>query len=521
VNLSLIAPTPPDICSFGVRSLSAFAKSKGHRVKSIFLPTSYERWETRRGLVHTYPDHILDSVVELVKDSDLIGISLMTNYFDAAVQVTRRIHSKLGTPILWGGAHPTVMPEECLDYADMVCIGEGEEALVEALERIGKGEPYDRIPNIWTKRDGGIMKNPLRPLIQSLDSLPFYDFDLGAQYVIDLRSHEVVELTKELYRMILPKEPYFNHSLQTSFRTYTSRGCPHHCAYCINRFLKRLYPGQRYLRMMGVERVIQETESLVNRFPFVETLVFFDDTFLARSEEEIAAFSESYRRRIGLPFRIQASPSTLSKKKLSNLTGAGLVFVEMGIQSGSDRTKRLYMRHTSNDMIVQAVRLIHSFQDRMIPPRYHVILDNPWESPMDVVDTVKMLARFPKPFSLAQSSLVLYPGTPLFEKARKEGMINDIREEIYRKNFCVPRPSYVNLLIQLAGSNWLPRPLLELFCRRGLVSFFEKRLFHEVFEMLGLLLRVTELAGKGLRAIVKGDLKQIFRYVQTQWNWLM
>jgi anaerobic magnesium-protoporphyrin IX monomethyl ester cyclase len=516
VRLSLITPTPPDICAFGIRSLSAFVKSKGHRVTSIFLPTTYERWEVQKGLVHTYPDHVLKAVVDLAKGSDLVGISLMTNYFDAAVQVTKEIQSRLDVPVIWGGAHPTVMPLECLDVVEMICIGEGEEALLELLERIGKGETFDQIQNLWLKRNGRIIKNPIRPLIQDLDALPFYDFDLADQYVIDIRKHELVPLDHDLYRQILPKEPFFNQSLQTSFRTYTSRGCPHHCAYCINWFLKQLYPGQRYLRMMGVERVIQETESLLNRFPYIETFVFFDDTFLARSEQEIAVFSDKYRDRIGLPFRIQVSPSTISPKKMTHLVNAGLVFVEMGLQSGSKRTKRLYMRHTSNERIVQAAHLIHSFQGKTIPPRYHVILDNPWEEAMDVVDTLRMLGRFPKPFSLARSSLVLYPGTPLFDKGMAEGRIRDPKNEIYRKNFCAPSPTYVNLLIHAAGNNWLPRPLIGPLSDKRVVGLLDKKALKPVFEMVDLLFRLLELTIKGYRAVIRGDVMRIYHYVKMR-----
>ena len=91
MKLTLIAPTPSDICAFGVRSISAYIKSKGHSVKNIFLPTSLKGRQTGREFLFTYGERILDDVLDLARDSDLIGISFMTNYFDAAAQVTEKV----------------------------------------------------------------------------------------------------------------------------------------------------------------------------------------------------------------------------------------------------------------------------------------------------------------------------------------------------------------------------------------------------------------------------------------------
>jgi len=49
---------------------------------------------------------------------------------------------------VWGGPHPTAKPEECLQYADLVCLGEGEESLVDLAESIAAGQAVDHIPNI-------------------------------------------------------------------------------------------------------------------------------------------------------------------------------------------------------------------------------------------------------------------------------------------------------------------------------------------------------------------------------------
>jgi anaerobic magnesium-protoporphyrin IX monomethyl ester cyclase len=108
------------IISYGMRSLSAVLKEAGFAAQMIFLPRETEgfRWE---GFRQVYPGTVLDQVADVAGDSDLIGITLMTNYFDNAVQITQHLHLSTKAPIIWGGIHPTLRPEECLQYADLVC----------------------------------------------------------------------------------------------------------------------------------------------------------------------------------------------------------------------------------------------------------------------------------------------------------------------------------------------------------------------------------------------------------------
>ena len=117
----------PDIQSYGIRTISSCLKKEGHDVDLFFLTREFiERFENKT----------MDDLVKLTKGSDLIGISLMSNFWDNAVQITTKLKEHYETPILWGGTHATIRPEECLEHADMVCIGEGEEALVELTRKM-------------------------------------------------------------------------------------------------------------------------------------------------------------------------------------------------------------------------------------------------------------------------------------------------------------------------------------------------------------------------------------------------
>ena len=133
MNITLITPSSPNISAFGARSLSSFLKARGHTVCVITLSIIPDTYRNANGFLYArnyeYSNRIIDQTIEAASQSDLIGISFMTQYFSAAVQLTRAIKKKLSVPVIWGGVHPTVRPEECLEYADIVCVGEGEEAL--------------------------------------------------------------------------------------------------------------------------------------------------------------------------------------------------------------------------------------------------------------------------------------------------------------------------------------------------------------------------------------------------------
>jgi len=112
MKISLISVVP-SIHDYGMRTISACLKNAGHDVKLIFLLKEFHK---------KYSETTMNDLVKLTKGSDLAGISLMTNFWDHAIQVTQKLKNNYDFPILWGGIHPTIRPQECLDYADMVCV---------------------------------------------------------------------------------------------------------------------------------------------------------------------------------------------------------------------------------------------------------------------------------------------------------------------------------------------------------------------------------------------------------------
>jgi len=444
--------------AIGLRIISSSLKMAGHNVRLVFMPKEadliFDKGFRFRYLPEKiskeYDEKTINSLLELLKKSDLIGMSLSTNFFEAATQVTKAIKKELNIPIVWGGIHPTVSPEECLEYADFVCRGEGEEAMVELAEKIEKKEDYYNVKNICFKDNkGNFVINPVRPLIQDLDSIPFQDFDFKNQYVITKgESHKINE------KIILDDNIWpFNREDSPIYRIMFTRGCLFGCTYCCNNFINNLYSGQKIFRKRSVDNVIEELKMVKNNLSFINFIMFSDDNFLGLSLEEIKEFSEKYKKYIKIPFCLSGvHPTIVDREKFKYLTDAGLSGIRMGIQSGNDRIKKMYKRYYSNSKLKESCEILNEFKDKIVVKHYDLILGNPWETEDDLIKTLMLLSSLPVPYELVLFFLTFFPGTELYDLAKKDGFIGNELENVYRKNYWeYPSGSisYVNKLFVL------------------------------------------------------------------------
>jgi len=510
MRIALITPTPPDISAFGVRALSALLKQEGHSVICLFLPGGIERLRHGRDVVYSYSSEALDDITAVLQDCAVIGISFMSQYHDRAVALTQHVRKTTRVLILWGGVHASVRPEESLAYADAVCIGEGDMPLTELSAAIRDGRDFLHTPSFFFRTNHSIQRNPIAPPVVDLDRLPPFDFALEGHYLLDPFSQRLKPMTPELLRTTLPLMPFFGPEPLTVYRTMTSRGCPHRCTYCANRHQRDLAGSEfPYLRWRNPDHVVNELLAVKDTYPFIQGIHFFDDVFAAMPLDRLQVFCQAYQRHIRLPFYCQVSPVVLNHERLELLLDAGMVFIEMGVQTGSPRIRKMYDRNETNEQILEAAQMIHALGDRVLTPRYHLILDNPWETSEDQAATLDLASRIPKPFIWCLSSLVLYPGTDLNQRAHQEGFLNDEESEIYRRPFYKVLPNLGNLLITLTDISWLPSGLIRCFNHPWLLRFGNILPFR-IFAALGIQLRdYGRLSWKGLRAVLRGDFQRI------------
>lgn len=518
MKIALITPTPPDISSFGIRSLSAFLKSNGHIVKLILLPGGIDRLDVEGDYTYRYPYRIVNEIIDLCRDCDLVGFSFMTQYFDRAKQLSDAVRNQLKKPVVWGGVHPTLCPDEAIQLTDFVIEGEGEIPLLQLVQFLEGQLSWEKVSNAWRHHQGKIIPPSHFYWLDDISSLPDYDYSLDEHYVIDANTRSIAKMDEKLFAKILPRMPYFKERYITVYRTMSSRGCPHRCTYCINRTLREKYCTGKYLRIRPVDNVIKELKNIVKRFPFIEGIHFFDDTFFSNTIPNIEHFSELYKNEINLPFYCQGSPEAITEKKMELFLNAGMVFSEMGIQTGSEKVAKLYSRTSSNEQITKAIFTMDKYISRLIKPHYHVIVDNPWENTEDAIATIKSLMQIPHPFMLCLASLTLFPGTELNKKALKEGIINDPIKDVYRKAFYKPKPTYLNLVTTLIDHYYLPRFFIKLLILPPVIILFDRKSLNNFWVVLLKIDLLWRYFFKAWKAIRYGNFWRITQYFKKLRN---
>jgi len=487
-SLLLISPYA-DIMANGVRMLSATLRHAGYHVRTLFLYDLSLQPELgyRPDFGMRYSQSVLDQVSELAQGFDLIGISLLTNYFNHAVQLSNHLRQHTDTPIIWGGVHPTVLPEECLQHADMVCIGEAEIPMLEVMQRLTEEKDLHGIDGIWARGD---QRPAIGSLVQDLDSLPFMDLNFDDQYVLLPDGKTIGPLTDALFvhyastRALWDTDDMF-------FQVISTRGCPYGCSFCINRFTKALYQGKATLRRRSFDNLFREIEQVMHRFP-IKLLMISDDSFFACKEEEIESFAARYQQTIGIPFRCLATPNAVTDRKVKALLDAGMCWLEVGVQSCSPDTLTLFRRRWGSvEKVKKAAEVLSPYMTRL-EVFFDLIIDNPWEPKEQTAETLRAMVELPRPYKLQLFSLTLFPGTELYDRGIEEGLIRDPGDDIYRKHYLSRDYSYFGLMLSLIYRNF-PRWLLRILLCKPMVTLFQRDLMIPLYRSMFGFVRVLKI----------------------------
>jgi radical SAM superfamily enzyme YgiQ (UPF0313 family) len=489
-----------DVSIPGLRFLSAFIKQKGHESEIIMLPRSYsEGLNDSVSFLYPYPDIVLKQLVEKCSQSDLIGISLMSCHFDNAVYITRYLRKRLSCPIIWGGIHPTIRPLECLDHADMVCVGESELSLSMLMERMSNGESWKSISVQGILRQGEKNDQFLPgPILEDLEELPLPDYDLEHQFIL-YEKNQIVQLDKNL----------LSSCFNGCYRMTCSRGCPYACTYCCNNALNKVYKRKLPIRQRAIEDIIAELKMAKKLISKLRVIDITDDAFFAQSQERIERFCQEYQKEINLPFKVLTTPITFTMPKAKSLAKAGMSCTAVGIQSGSLRTRAIYNRHDTLNQILAVGDIVNQVAKetkKKISVRYDFILDNPWENEEDIKDSIRFILKLKKPFSLMLFSLTFYPETALYEKARREGIILDDLSQVYRKSQLAPNRSYFNALLALAGLG-MSKFLVELLLDTHIPK---KYLVSPLYFLVSLYTLKKELRSVLIKGFLCGDFQWVY-----------
>lgn len=447
------------IISYGVRCISSYLKQHGFDVSVIFVRDIMDR---------DMPPGILADIADICNGSDIIGISLMTSHFLHSIDLTNYLKKRFNIPLIWGGIHPTFCPDESIKWADIVCIGEGEESLLELCTRIREEKEYFDVRGLWFSRNGQVIKTAGMPLIEELDKLPYPDYGTAGHFIRD--GEHIVELTDKLFEKYLSKRKALDGSYITEYYISTSRGCPFKCSFCSSNSINGLYSGQKFHRLRSVDKVIGEVHALINRYSFIKWIYFSDDDIFASPIKRSEELSVKWKEKIGLPFYCTCYPTSYDERKMKMLVDAGLGIINIGIQSVSKKGCEVYERRISVEKLKEVVNSVAAFKN-ILPPLYDFILDNPYENDDDMIENLRFILEIPEPRQLQLFSLVPFPGTGLYKRMKDDGILYKYHDKIYKRSYSYPNITYINLLFFLANNHVSPKIIKALSSGIALLLF--------------------------------------------------
>ena len=418
--------------------------SNGHECKNIQVPLE--------DASDKYIEQIAKQIVSICPESKLIGISCITNTYLACINLIKNLRKFSKSKIVVGGVHPTVKPNEFNGYADYVCVGEGEEALLELVNKLDKNKRTDNIPNIYTFQNGKLKINSLRPLLKNLNNLPTPKFNFNETYLENQGKIYKLADKKELIKKFYSKY-YF---------IITSRGCPYRCTYCLNNALIKISSEYIVIRRRNNEHILNELRNFKKIIPKGNIIGFVDDDFCAQPLENLKQFCELYKQEINLPFFCASTPSSMNEDKLKVLLNAGLIRLEIGVQTISDRiNKEVFGRYATKNQVINLVKILEKYRHKL-QICYDFILDNPWETDETRLETLNFILSLKKPFTAFIFSLTTYPGTELFERAKSEGILKK-DSDIYKKNHMILENNKINTLWVLYNKYHFHKNIIKLF----------------------------------------------------------
>jgi len=344
---------------------------------------------------------ISDDIRKLIYDynPDVICLSVLEGTWPSGIEILDAI-SDLDINVVVGGIFATFSPEIVLSHpaVDVVCIGEGEKAIVDLCKRLREHEDFSDVKNLWIRKASGrIIKNPIGRVFD-INQLPVPDFSEFHE------SRFLRPMAGQVYRTI-PIE--------------TNRGCPYACAFCNSPAMARLYRNSdsgTFFRKKDMGRVQRELEFLINKWK-AEYIYFLSDTFLMLSDSEFDRFIDVYSG-IRLPFWMQSRVETITEYRAKKLKAVGCHRMSIGLEHGNEEFRRKILKKGfTNEQMIDAAEILYSAG---IPLSVNNIIGYPDETRELIFDTIELNRKIPFDTTHA-TSFAPFRGTELYDYSVKKG----------------------------------------------------------------------------------------------------
>lgn len=356
----------------GIAYIAAVLEKNGYKVR-VYDPAPYEKPHLKKTIEWFKPD--------------IICISCMTPSFPRACRMARKIKENFDIPIVFGGVHATVAPEETLKngFVDYIIAGEGENALLELLKVMSDGGNPKGVLGLGYREGRGLRINPPRPLIEDLDSLPFPARHLFSGWYFR--------------RFVLFRGLWIKAGNMVS-----SRGCPYNCSYCSSRLMF----GRR-VRFRSPKNVVDEMEHLLKKYR-LRGIALSDDTFTCNEKRAIEICREIRKRKLDFVWRVQGRVDTISDRLVGELVRAGCIQIDIGVESGSERILKVLQKGITPEQVIRAFRILKKYRIRTCAT---FMIGSPTETHEDI-ELTRELARKIKADYTQFFITTPFPGTEMY-----------------------------------------------------------------------------------------------------------
>ena len=331
-----------------------------------------------------------------------VGISSMTGQqirwgLDAA-KIVRE--AAPGAPILWGGVHASILPEQTLahELVDLVALGDGEDLAIDLTRALASGADLATVAGLGWKKDGRAVLNEARAAM-AMDDLSPLDYSL------------------------VPVERYVLNDVpgERSLQITTSRGCPWRCSYC---YIVTVPNGRRY-RSESPERTVDHIERLMREFN-LHAIHINDDEFFTRLDRSKAVCRGILDRGLKLTLRANCRIDYIDRFSMEDLAlfrEAGFKHLYLGAESGSDRILQMVEKDITK---AQILRVNLKLRAAGIAPKFSFMAGFPTETLEEVKETMRLMERLvrenPDAYTTPIQLYCPYPGTPLMKQCEASGM---------------------------------------------------------------------------------------------------
>ncbi len=337
---------------------------------------------------------------------DVVCFSSLTMTHRWMLDVALQAKQELGVVTIFGGVHPSAVPETVLNEpgVDYVLVSEGDVALPMLINALRDGPLTQAMPNVlWKNAAGKIVRGAVLPFFQDLDALPGYEKDLWLEHI----------------------------RVDSFYLTMSARGCPYRCSYCFNNFFANLPGGPRkagkYVRQRSVDHFIAELVDAKRKYNIryvdIEDDIFTLDT--AWTQE----FSRRYKAEVGVPFRCLSHAQWLDEPRIQALKEAGCEWVQIGVESADDDYKRVVRRTESQSRVDKVLTLLEK-------SGIHVKTDHIFGLPGESMQAQEKALDFYAAHDISRIGtfwLCYMPGTEIVDLGLREGLITPAQvEEVNR-----------------------------------------------------------------------------------------